>query len=128
MIAGPSCKPATSLDVVCFLVARSYRFAGESALHDLLEDLLAESTNYHVQREVVIDGGRIDLLVDRVGIEVKVGGTTADVCRQLRRYVASRQIDELVLVTNRARHLHELRLETFSKPVRILNIAKWSGL
>jgi hypothetical protein len=60
---------------------------------------------FEVAREVALARGmRIDLLVGRVGIEVKIAGQTSSVARQLRRYAASDLVDELVLATTCPRH------------------------
>lgn len=57
-------------------------------------------------REVRLNArDRIDLVVDRVGIEVKVASTWRDVARQLNRYLESDRFDDVVLVTTRATHL-----------------------
>jgi hypothetical protein len=47
---------------------------------------------------------RIDFMVDRVGVEVKVGHPLSAVMRQIHRYSQDEQIDELLVVTNRCRH------------------------
>jgi hypothetical protein len=53
-----------------------------------------------VEREVRVDArSRLDLRVDRVGIEVKVKGSWRDVLRQLERYALLDSVDALVLVT-----------------------------
>lgn len=45
---------------------------------------------------------RIDFLCEGgVGIEIKVGGRTSDVFRQLKRYEAEPQIQELILITRK---------------------------
>lgn len=55
--------------------------------------------------EVMLGPGcRIDFLVDRVGIEVKVDGAPAAVRRQLVRYLECDAVDEVLLVTTRAAH------------------------
>jgi hypothetical protein len=56
-------------------------------------------------REVRLNArDRIDLVVDRVGIEVKITGSWRDVSRQLNRYLESDQLDDVVLVTPVAAH------------------------
>lgn len=47
-------------------------------------------------------GERIDLLCDRVGVEVKVGHSKRAIYAQLRRYAACDQIGALVLATGRS--------------------------
>lgn len=64
------------------------------------------SAGFPVEREAYLaPGERIDLLVQRVGIEVKVKGPTVEVRRQLARYALSGAVDHLILVSTRAGHL-----------------------
>lgn len=80
------------------------RFADEDQLQAMLADGLSQ-LGFAVRREVALArGGRIDLIVGRVGIEVKIAGQTTAVARQLRRYAATSRVDELVLVTTCPRH------------------------
>lgn len=55
---------------------------------------------------LVTDSGRLeDLLTEPcVGIEVKVGGSRASLCRQVERYAYHAQVAALLVVTNRAHH------------------------
>ncbi len=83
--------------------AFDFRYGDEDQLQQGLAAAL-ESEGFDVQREVRLNArDRIDLMVDRVGIEVKVAGATASVGRQLARY-AQHDLDGLVLVTNKLRH------------------------
>jgi hypothetical protein len=74
---------------------------------DQLQQGLAEALKSHgfaVEREVRLGPGeRIDLLIGRIGIEVKVAGSSSSVARQLARY-ARHNLDGLILVTNKLRH------------------------
>src|SRR4051794_24916838 len=81
-----------------------FRWASEDDLQRGLAQALQEK-GYVVEREVRLNAGdRIDLVVDRVGIEVKPAGAARDVERQLVRYLESDRIDELVLVPTKAAH------------------------
>lgn len=81
-----------------------FRFADEDALQEAIAAVLTD-VGFTPKREVRLDARcRIDLLVDRVGVEVKVGGAAGDVVSQLTRYAAFDAIEELVLVTTRPRH------------------------
>jgi hypothetical protein len=74
------------------------------------------------RREVSLDAySRIDLMVGRIGIEVKIGGSWADVVRQLTRYSKHPDIDELILVTTRTRH-HHIPTELNGKPVHLVSL------
>lgn len=66
-----------------------------------------ESRGYTVRREVPLDRhNRIDIVVDSIGVEVKVAGSTSDVERQVARYLSFPVLSGLVLVTSRVVHLH----------------------
>ena len=53
--------------------------------------------------EVILSSrDRIDLMVETVGVEVKVKGSKRDIFRQLERYAEHQKIKALVLATNTA--------------------------
>ena len=90
--------------IAAVIMANRYVYRDEKQLHDGIAAALT-AHGHRVAREVALTNrDRIDLLVDRVGIEVKVDGQPAAVARQLQRYAHSNQLDALILVTNRARH------------------------
>ena len=90
--------------VVAALRRLRCRFANEDQLQAMLAAGLTQ-LGFAVTREIALGPGmRIDLLVGRVGIEVKISGQTTSVARQLRRYATSDLVDELVLVTSCPRH------------------------
>lgn len=95
----------TALSLVPILerVPTSYR--NEEELQALLYAELV-AAGVQSEREVRLSDGRsrIDILAGRVGIEVKVKGSLADVRRQLSRYAATGDVDELILVTTRSAH------------------------
>jgi len=71
----------------------------------IANELRAAFPDAAVRREVRIgQGERIDLLADRLGIEVKVAGSVGAVRRQLVRYANSGVLDELLLVSTRVAH------------------------
>lgn len=93
------------LDAV-LAVLRGTRFlwSTEDDLQRGLDEAL-RGAGLTVEREYRIDvRSRLDLLVGRVGIEVKVKGDWRAVARQVERYCTSAAIDSLVLVTCRADH------------------------
>jgi hypothetical protein len=104
-------------------VLRRYRFNYED--EDRLQEGIAAAltaAGFEVEREVRLTrGSRIDLLVGRVGIEVKVAGTPIDVASQLARYALCDRIDGLVLVTSRPRHRMVSVVE--GKPVEVVQLA-----
>ena len=90
--------------VVAALRRLRCRFADEDQLQAMLTAGLC-ALGFDVEREVPLARGeRIDLVVGRTGIEVKITGQTSSVARQLRRYATSERIDDLVLVTSCPRH------------------------
>jgi hypothetical protein len=103
-----------------------FRYSSEDRLQEGIA-LALTSRGYSVQREVRLDSHcRIDLVVARIGIEVKIAGTAADVHRQIARYLRSDQLDALVLVTSRVRHLH-IPESINGKQVEVITLA-WAGL
>jgi hypothetical protein len=95
----------TAAEIVAALDGIRPTYVSETDLHAELADALS-AAGHDVRREVRLSDGasRIDMLVDRVGIEVKVDGTWKAVAWQLLRYAKCDEIDELVLVTTRASH------------------------
>jgi hypothetical protein len=90
--------------IVDVLAARRFSYASEEDLQAGLAAALAD-TGFEVEREVRLDDrSRIDLVVGRVGVEVKVAGKPGSVLSQLRRYAASDRLDGLLLVTSAVRH------------------------
>ena len=69
---------------------------------------------------------RIDFRVGRVGIEVKKGRPAAsELTRQLRRYLASEDLDAAIVVTQRVTRLPET-IE--GKPVRLISLNRLWGV
>lgn len=102
---------------------RRYRFTycNEDQLQEGIAAALVEE-GFEVEREVRLPGlGRIDLLVGRVGIEVKVAGTPIEVASQVARYAFCEEIDGLVLVTSRPRH--RIPAIANGKPVETVQLA-----
>lgn len=114
--------PATvCTPVVDVLSARRFSYGSEDQLQAGLAAAL-EDAGFEPEREVYLAGaGRIDLLVGRVGIEVKVAGSPGRVLEQLRRYAASGQIDGLVLVTSQFKH--RMPEVVGGKPLECVSIA-----
>jgi hypothetical protein len=104
-------------------VIRGHRFAYVD--EDELQRGIAAALTAHgmtVEREVRLDArSRLDLLVGRIGIEVKVGGSAGALCRQVTRYAESDRLDAIVAVTSRVRHL-ALPAEIAGKPVRAVSV------
>jgi hypothetical protein len=68
-------------------------------------------------------GPRVHRPETHIGVEVKINGALAAVTRQLERYAQFPSIDELLLVTNRARH-HGIPYEIYGKPVVLCSLVE----
>lgn len=113
----PAATTEAALDVVH---AHRFRHATEDELQQGLAEALA-AAGYRVEREARLNTrDRIDLLVDAVGVEVKIAGIPRDVERQLERYALSDRVRALVLVTNRARHRPPTTMN--GKPVAVASL------
>ncbi|MGH2878927.1 MAG: hypothetical protein ACRDK4_04880 [Solirubrobacteraceae bacterium] len=106
--------------IVEALRAVRFNYGDEDRLQEGIAAALA-AVGFDVEREVRLSArDRIDLLVGRVGIEVKVAGSPGSVANQLLRYAKSDRIDGLVLVTSRVRHLAPMVL---GKPIEVVQLA-----
>lgn len=91
-------------DLCAKIYGSKFNFSSEIELQAGIEQLLI-SLSVSYQKEVILNPeDRIDFMVEKVGIEVKTDGTTADVTRQLWRYAKQPTISELILVTTRSKH------------------------
>lgn len=102
------------------LTSGVYRYSRETQLHLGIEQALT-GAGFNPQPEQRIKGGRIDFLVGRVGIEVKIKGTAPDLLAQLVRYAASPEVDGLLVASTRIRH-RDMPTELNGKPVRVVII------
>jgi hypothetical protein len=101
--------------------ACKYSYANEEELQTGLAQAL-EDAGCMVRREVRLDyRNRIDLLVDEIGIEVKVDGKPDAVLRQLERYAYSPNVRGLILVTTRVRHRMPKLIN--GKPIVVVSLA-----
>jgi hypothetical protein len=106
--------------VVDVIRGHRFRYVDEDELQRGLTAALSAS-GLPVEREVRLDArSRIDLLVGRVGVEVKVGGATGALERQVERYAASDAVDAIVVVSSRVRHLR-LPAELNGKPIEVVS-------
>lgn len=96
----------------------AFSYAQETDLHLGIEAVLKD-VGYSPLSEVRITGGRIDFIVDQVGIEVKVKGTRDALHRQLLRYAESPRIAELLVVTTVRAH-RGLPESVGGKPLSVL--------
>jgi hypothetical protein len=108
-------------EVVAALSSKRYRYTGETVLHMGLAHALTTSGIDH-EREVRVVGGRIDFIVGRIGIEVKVKGSAEALRRQIERYAGDDRFDEFLAVTTRPVHQVIAGPTHNDKPVRVLVI------
>ena len=82
----------------------AFTYRDEDQLQEGLAAHLA-GAGFTVEREVRLSAAdRLDLLVGRCVVEVKIKGTADRLLAQLRRYAASDSVDELLVVTTRRAH------------------------
>lgn len=99
-----------------------FRYSSEEMLQEGLAGALTDA-GFAVEREVRLNRwDRIDLMVGRVGVEVKVAGRAADLARQVERYLQSDQLDGLVVVSSRVGHVG-VHGEFAGKPVSVVTLA-----
>lgn len=105
------------------LRAYSFTFTTEGELQRGIAAALAAAGIDH-QREVNLgDSSRIDFMVGRVGVEVKINGTPADLIRQVHRYAQFDELDEILVVTSRMKLAFSLPKALNGKRVHSLCLA-----
>lgn len=114
------------LDLARLLSGYRYSYSHESDLQRQIEEVLAVA-GVPARREVEIgNGNRIDFLVARTGIEVKVDGTLPQALRQADRYLLREELDGVIIASTKSwapplpGEVHVLR----GKPVRILRLVR----
>ncbi len=102
------------------LMGRRFTYTNEYELQDQIARVLAEES-YAFTREVRLSTtDRIDFMVGRIGIEVKVAGNSRRHIAQLRRYARHPQVHGLLLVT--ARRAPNVPSRMNGKPVNVLSL------
>lgn len=97
-------------------------YGNEEDLQSEILSVLLECSVPAVREVKLSDGlSRIDLMVDQIGIEVKIKGSAAGVFRQLKRYAECPEITELILVTTRAKH-HQVPRVILGKRVTLVSL------
>ncbi|MCJ8139597.1 hypothetical protein [Falsirhodobacter halotolerans] len=92
--------------IVTIALANRINVSTEHAAHASLAAAL-EAAQLPVAREVrLTTAERIDIMVEGVGVEVKIKGSRRDIYHQLERYAACEQITALVLATATAWPAH----------------------
>ncbi len=92
-----------ALKIGVALRRRRFRAPDERTLQEGIAKAFTEDV-MAFEREVVLSRkDRIDFMVGRIGVEVKMTSSSNDLLRQLARYAEFDAVTELVLVTTRAR-------------------------
>lgn len=108
--------------IVGTLMEHQFHFVSEQELQEGIWEALV-GHGIEVQREVVLPdkAGRIDFMVAAIGIEVKVDGSLSALIRQSIRYARCPWVDELVVVTTKAKHIN-MPPELNGKPVTVAHL------
>lgn len=111
--------------VITALRSSRFRVANEAELQLAVERVL-ERAGVKFQREVLLEGvGRLDFYLPgrpRIGIELKMDGSATAVLRQLARYAAFDDIDELLLATTRSSHIIAMPYSLSGKPLHTVHL------
>lgn len=110
-------------EIISIFEQYQMRTHDEVALQADIAVVLGEVTQYR-KEHTLSAGERIDFLVGKIGIECKVGGSKMEVLRQLQRYAQFDEIDELILVTTKSRHLELRGLQVNGKTINVYWV-KW---
>lgn len=89
--------------VLSLLSGYTFTFTGERELQDRIDIVLGTSGMEFTREHVLSPKDRIDFLVGGVGIEVKIGGSSTGLIRQIHRYVQHDAVQSLVVVVGAAR-------------------------
>lgn len=106
--------------VLAVLRGHRFRYTNEDELQEGIAAALAHNGLKPLREVRLSDRDRIDVLVDPVGIEVKVAGSQSHPWDQLKRYAEHEAIEALVLVTNRP---YTLPPEVGGKPLHVVSLA-----
>lgn len=126
----PSFKPNNVNDRLQYVVSAISRYKFAQVPEDEIQIAIMRTLvdgSVPFEREVILsDRDRIDFIahVD-IGIEVKVGGGTTSVLRQLARYAESPLVSALLLVTTLNRHQMPAILN--EKPLMTLYVGRPFG-
>jgi hypothetical protein len=111
--------PVSSARILQALAGKRFVESDEASLQAGIA-LALESAGLPFEREARLSPtDRVDFLVGRTVLEVKIEGGVSAVTRQLHRYAQSEAVDEIVLVTTRLRHASVPR-SLNGKPVSII--------
>lgn len=121
-------SPADEAKTLASLLrAQRFGFSDEDSLQAAIAAALAfEGWDY--QREFVLDAtNRLDFLVDRVAIEVKIAGTVRQLIDQIERYSLDDRVAGVVVVTTVTGHMAMPGLTTNGTPVEVVYLSTTNG-
>lgn len=102
------------------LRSHRFRYTDEDQLQEGIAAVLKQA-GLDPQREVRLgDRDRIDLMVGRIGVEVKIAGSVHGVFEQLQRYAEHDEVEALILVTSRYQRLPD---QAGGKPLLTISLA-----
>jgi hypothetical protein len=111
----------TPQKLVTLLNGYRYSLDSENALQEGIAKSLRRE-NVEFEREVPLTKrDRIDFMVGRIGLEVKIGGTFSMLLRQLDRYAQCPEVDALVVMASRSR-LTNVPCELRGKPICVCGL------
>jgi len=110
----------TVAPIVDALSGKRYRYNTEADLHRALMAAL-DAAGIAYRREVFVPGGRIDFVVGRVGVEVKIKGSATSLARQIGKYALAEELDAFLVVTTRPAH-RAIPAFANDKPVHVMTI------
>jgi len=115
---------------VASLAGRRFTYASEVELQEAIATALAEDGIEFSREHALRDAGRIDFLLQSdnespcVGIEVKCGGSPAELFRQLMRYEEHGCIGSLIVFTDKRRLARAMPATLNSKPLHTICCAE----
>lgn len=112
----------TPADLAELLRLFEFNYWNERILQDAIGEALRRC-EIDFSRELRLGPkSRIDFMVGSVGLEVKTASSRDLVLRQLKRYAEFEQVEGLVLVTNRLKHVFPSDLD--GKPLEVVHLLK----
>lgn len=101
---------------------RRFRAQRELALQDAIGAVLAEEGILFEREHELSKADRPDFWVAPVAVEVKVGGSFAEVVAQFHRYAQHESVGGVLLVTSRIQHVGGLPETLSDKPLRAVHV------
>lgn len=110
--------PQPLQDLATLVVTGQHTWTTETELQASIAETL-KAAGLDPTREVVLSGGlgRVDLMVGKVGIEVKIAGSWQQLTRQAMRYTRAPEIGALLVITTKAAHAQNVPVQANGKPI-----------